>query len=689
MRLTTRQDWYQRVGGLVAAAACVTGAIWALISAVSTHDAQGRLGYLGFLVSMVPLGVGATRLLKAAGEVDVARASRKLAAAVETGELAQRTQLLGGDNQPIDVGFCFRSVPSRGAEGAAASGSLGESTDYYRRLRPQRLVITGAPGSGKTVLALELMLGLLENREPGDPVPVRLALAGWDTAQPLEDWLAGELVDTYRLSRATARALVKQRCVLPVLDGLDEMEPSGGPSASSSAAAAALAGLNAYQAGRGKAPLVLTCRTEEYDALANRARLLDAVRVEVQDVTPVQARAFVAARVWDPTPWSPVLDALDSDPRGTTAQALCTPWLLTLAVTAYQANGDPAELLTPDSPHALREHLLDRFIPAAIDLHVRAGNPSYQPEKVQKWLTNLACYLNDNARTHRTMGKHLLSSTDLELHRIWPIAGNRARVLDITMCAILGLYLFEVGSSFRTFDPSIPFTNGVLAALLICCWLFITSRTAWPAPKGVDLRRLRTARGLRTLTAPVLFGLSAAFAFAVPQALLAPTPRITDLGWVLPPYLSIGFVGGMAFGLRVNLETSAPRGTVEDPRDPIRGDISAGCMLGFTIALATTLTDSIYNFTPASKTLWNDIAWAPLFSLVAGFIWAGAWRRYLAILLCTRGRLPWRLGRFLDWAYAAGIMRVSGTAYQFRHRQLQNHLAPVPHYRWRVREGRS
>ncbi|MFF0000953.1 hypothetical protein [Streptomyces avermitilis] len=119
MRLTARQDWYQRVGGLIAAAACVTGAIWALVNAVSTPDAQGRLGYLGFLVSMVPLGIGATRLLKAAGEVDVARASRKLAVAVETGELAQRTQLLGGDNQPIDVGFCFRSVPSRGASNKA------------------------------------------------------------------------------------------------------------------------------------------------------------------------------------------------------------------------------------------------------------------------------------------------------------------------------------------------------------------------------------------------------------------------------------------------------------------------------------------------------------------------------------------------------------------------------------------
>lgn len=29
------------------------------------------------------------------------------------------------------------------------------------------------------------------------------------------------------------------------------------------------------------------------------------------------------------------------------------------------------------------------------------------------------------------------------------------------------------------------------------------------------------------------------------------------------------------------------------------------------------------------------------------------------------------VGRFLEWAYDAGLLRVSGPAYQFRHRELQ------------------
>ncbi|PKV83239.1 hypothetical protein BX283_0737 [Streptomyces sp. TLI_146] len=57
---------------------------------------------------------------------------------------------------------------------------------------------------------------------------------------------------------------------------------------------------------------------------------------------------------------------------------------------------------------------------------------------------------------------------------------------------------------------------------------------------------------------------------------------------------------------------------------------------------------------------------------------AGAGRRYLVFLLCSQLRLPLRLGVFLHWAYEGGPLRVSGAAYQFRHRELQDWLADHP-----------
>ncbi|MEU7942511.1 hypothetical protein [Microbispora bryophytorum] len=56
--------------------------------------------------------------------------------------------------------------------------------------------------------------------------------------------------------------------------------------------------------------------------------------------------------------------------------------------------------------------------------------------------------------------------------------------------------------------------------------------------------------------------------------------------------------------------------------------------------------------------------------------------RYVALLVCTRRWnaiwLPWRLGRFLHWAYSVGLTRIAGIAYQFRHRELQDYLATHP-----------
>jgi hypothetical protein len=44
-----------------------------------------------------------------------------------------------------------------------------------------------------------------------------------------------------------------------------------------------------------------------------------------------------------------------------------------------------------------------------------------------------------------------------------------------------------------------------------------------------------------------------------------------------------------------------------------------------------------------------------------------------------RGRLPWRLVRFLADAHEQrGVLRQAGAAYQFRHVELQRHLAGRP-----------
>ncbi|MEU6097778.1 hypothetical protein [Streptomyces sp. NPDC047079] len=171
----------------------------------------------------------AVRALREARNGEVLAA--ELAQAVSDAEGQQFRQLLGGDQQALNgtIDLVFTLAAVSGMAETDRQGRLQEIAEFYRALRPGRMVITGAAGpdpgggdagTGKTVLAIALILGMARSRAAGEPVPVRLSAAAWP-GTPLPDWLITHLVGAYRLPRHEAETLVRSRLVLPVLDGLD------------------------------------------------------------------------------------------------------------------------------------------------------------------------------------------------------------------------------------------------------------------------------------------------------------------------------------------------------------------------------------------------------------------------------------------------------------------------------------
>ena len=86
-------------------------------------------------------------------------------------------------------------------------GSLRDIVEIYDSCSGGRLVLTGAPGAGKTVAVLHLLLGLLDNwkRRGTDwqPVPVRVNAASWDGGISVLDFLAIRVAEVYRHSVAS------------------------------------------------------------------------------------------------------------------------------------------------------------------------------------------------------------------------------------------------------------------------------------------------------------------------------------------------------------------------------------------------------------------------------------------------------------------------------------------------------
>ncbi|MFD9793641.1 NACHT domain-containing protein [Streptomyces sp. NPDC059070] len=675
---------------------------------------------------------------RAEAAADVDAKARVLAAAVAAAETRQRAQLIGPGAHRIDVAFTHRREPANNAAGARPDGRLTDVVAYYQRLRPARLVITGAPGAGKTLLAIELVLGLLTrpDRAPDEPVPVRLSLASWDTERPLHQWLAQQVHEQFsgRLSLADARQLVDSHRVLPVLDGLDEMDTSTTPAARRRAARA-LEQLSAYQDPTGNAPLVLTCRTPQYAELAALdVRMREAARIELDPLTPAQATAYLTARTTSPARWATVVDALTTAPGGTLARALSTPWRLNLAATAYEERDratlahlrHPDQLLTLASPSAVRDHLLALYLPAAASLH-RTRPGRYSGDQTHRWLAALAAHLAANTPA---------GGTDIVLLQLWPMAGRlRVRITDAVLAVLLALAC--TAPLLAQADSSSP--AGLLAGAAVALyWLAAIWNAGRPTvPDRLHTFRLHRLRNsdevseetafkvVRTLVATLPIGLTIALVGVLAGR---PTNGLAD-GWacLIAVGLVLGLLGAATLGLAKGLTTPVGDAPLTDPRHPVRADLTVGLVAGPTLGLAyalvcavsiilgtvygTTLTAGTVTGHPAGihtlgaglDALATALGSAFTTGLTAGltdsrafllvgwlasglamglaaglYLIAGAGRRYLVFLLCSQGRLPLRLGSFFHWAYEGGLLRISGAAYQFRHRELQDWLAGHP-----------
>jgi DNA polymerase III delta prime subunit len=90
-----------------------------------------------------------------------------------------------------------------------------------------KLLILGQPGSGKTTMLLDLAKTLVEKAEidPSYPIPLLFNLSGWkDEKQLIRDWIVAELKSKYGVNNQLGQQWIKERVILPLLDGLDEVD---------------------------------------------------------------------------------------------------------------------------------------------------------------------------------------------------------------------------------------------------------------------------------------------------------------------------------------------------------------------------------------------------------------------------------------------------------------------------------
>ncbi|MEU6783881.1 NACHT domain-containing protein [Nonomuraea angiospora] len=576
------------------------------------------------------------------------------------------------------------------------SDDIAALATAFRALTRRRLVITGGPGMGKTTLAMQLLLRLLATRA-GDkaaaeatgnsevvPVPVLLPLSGWNlTNHPrLQDWLADRLPRDYPAIAApefgpgAAAALIQGGHILPVLDGLDEIDQT--------ARAAVIIALNVSLDVDDQ--VILTSRTTEFTAAVEDAgRPLTAAAVIIPTALSPQDAATYLRTCLASAPsaaWQTTLTALETRAAHALAELAATPLGLWLVRAVYITPcTDPTPLTGPLGRHsiALRAHLLDQLIPALIASRPPSTDPAdhFRPRR----------HL-DPGRTRRYLSYLARAFPPAATRDIawWHIGGTTPRIRSWIVLA-LGLVGTLIGGLVVGFrDGLIGGLMGILMFGLMFGLMGISIRLE-QTPGYANLRlRGRTSLLLRSIKGPLRSSLVGGWAGGLVLGLVVElkdglADGVADilLGGQVVGLLG-GLAGGLAGGLIKWVEVPA-LSSFSTPQSSWRADMAlfllrllvAALVFGLVVGLLAGLV--LGPETGLKGGLMVGLVVGVMSSLIVGNHHAWIVCVVAVVPQAAVHGLPWRIMGFLDDAHRLGLLRAVGPVYQFRHAALHDHLA--------------
>ena len=566
------------------------------------------------------------------------------------------------------------------------------------------LLILGEPGSGKTTTLLQLARDLIAEVDLStftQPVPVILNLSTWtNKQQPLAEWLVAELNSKYRLPKKDGQRWLRERRILPLLDGLDEVRAEN--------RAACVEKLNQLVTDYGLQGMVVCSRIKDYTDLNVRLAFYRAIYI--QPLTPEQVDEYLNRA-------GEVLASLRAALQGDEAlrSMAQSPLILNIMSLAYQ-NTSAEDLSNPalNTNQARRKHLLDTYI--ARMFHRKGDTRLYKDEQTKEQLSWLAQNMQKHNQevflieglqpswlpTRLTQGLYVLGSRlvnglvfGLSFVLLVVIGSDNSWALKVTLLLgpITGLligcvdllrfnWLRKRSGMRKSFTVWWSAANIILVGLisfltfeLISGWIDWLQGLLYGSAAGMifglrsskqsnemDIQTVEAVRWSwrKAITGGLIGGIVGSI-FGILEGFI-PILLIVDV-------LVFGIIGVILNGLRREItETkSAPN---EGIRLSIRNSIFGGFMIGLSIGLIIWLNSEMTSRVIAGLS----------FGLM-GALWYGGLdviQHYtLRLILLIQGHTPANYARFLDYAVDRIFLQKVGGGYRFIHRLLLEHFAEM------------
>jgi hypothetical protein len=409
------------------------------------------------------------------------------------------------------------------------------------------LLISGASGTGKTTLLLELCNILIDRalEDERHPIPVVFHLSTWALKRkPLASWIVSEL-KRLGVRNDLAQKWIDAGEILPLLDGLDEVAATYRTDC--------LNAINEFRDRWGLCPIALCSRTADL-AVGQKLRLRGAVTVRPLTNSQIEEQL---ARSPD---LAPLLRAKRED--ASLAKLLETPLMLWVASLAYRDKS--VIIVKEEGIEQTQQRLFSTFVHT--QLNRGAVDIRFSRTDTLRWLSWLAVTLERNNRK-------IFYLEDLnpqwlgKINRPFIVRFETAFAYALSCALVIGLSGSIFGGLFGILEHNWQYalkfglSDGLWTGGL--CGLFfgiVSSFTDLRPVEAFSLRfagdRLRIRRAIRS---SAIFGLA----------------------------FSLLFVGLAILGGIIAIEL------LNEPRSELRGMVTVGLILGLLVGVAVGIANLV------------------------------------------------------------------------------------------------
>lgn len=563
--------------------------------------------------------------------------------------------------------------------GNAPPESLGNKTRIIDTFdRPDvggRLLILGAPGSGKTTVLLQLAQTLIERAENhlSHPVPVLLNLSAWNTGfKDIRSWIILDLKLKYGIRPDIAQKWLDRGRIIPLLDGLDELMSQRQESC--------IQALNQFLPDWSGTPLVVCCRLDEYQLYDHHLGLNGALVLQPLSDRQIQTYLEQAHCDWL---WQAIRHDSDSmDPDHGLARS---PLFLTILVLA--SDHLPLELWQQSvSPETRRRVLFAAYVQTRLQRRylgganlpaTRHGQKPYQDDgQTQRWLGWLASRLIEENQTEFFIEK-------LQPH------GLKKRVHKLVYGLVLGLMLgLIVGLMFGLVYGLL---KGVLSGLLGGVFVGLMVGLVGGLIREIKTvetihfsRKLASKHLSRLITKSLFLGWVVGLMGGITGGLIG--ERFGGFWIGVIGGIMVGQVFGTVVGVIGGLVEAFVGGEIDTKTEDNQGIYRSltnafifGFMfvpVGFLIPLALHYLNEPITWIQLIR---EGVMLGFLFGAFAGGLNSVISHAALRVTLWLFGYSPWNYSKFLRYCTERGFLQRVGGGYRFVHGLLRDYFAREYH----------